>query len=130
MSRRWFDQHTATLASTVGGGELSPGVTSIVASAALALAGSRWAYDLGLSSGDAKLVALGAKLADQSRHSLLTAHELAAREAKARPRPATNYPWLVQPDAGADDAPNDVEGTNSTPKRTRARRAPMRGRNR
>lgn len=67
------------LASTVGGGMCGPAPAALVASAALALAGSRYAY----SSGDLQL---GAKLASEVRQHLLGAHELAAREAQARPR--------------------------------------------
>lgn len=73
----------AHLAATVGGGVVGPGPASMVQSAALALAASRYLYARG-SSGDAKLLGQAARLADQSRAALLTAHELAAREAQAR----------------------------------------------
>lgn len=69
------------LAANVGGGQCGPAPAALVASAALALAGSRLAY----SRGD---MALGARLASEVRQHLLGAHELAAREAAARPRPA------------------------------------------
>ena len=80
----WRTDQAEAVALTIGGGELSPGVSSIIASAALALAGSRYLYDEAAESGDPKLFAQAARLADQSRQSLLTAHELAAREAVAR----------------------------------------------
>lgn len=84
LAREWREAQAVSLAATVGGGILSPGVSSIIASAALALAASRYLYDQGAESGDAKLLGQGARLADQSRTSLLTAHELCAREAQAR----------------------------------------------
>lgn len=64
------------LAQTVGGGMCGPAPAALVASAALALAGSRRAY----SKGD---MALGARLASEVRSHLLGATELAAREAEA-----------------------------------------------
>ena len=86
LAREWRDDHAAEVSLMIGGGKLSPGVNSIIASAALTLAGSRYLHDQAAHSGDPKLFAQAARLADQSRQALLTAHELAAREAKARPR--------------------------------------------
>lgn len=74
--------HVASLAATVGGGHCGTGPSSIVASAALALAASRYLYDT--ANGDPALMAQAARLADSSRNALLTAHELCAREAEAR----------------------------------------------
>ncbi len=82
----WSAAQRTWLAETVGGGMLGPGPSSIVQSSALALAASRWAYQKGSETGDDKLIALGARLADQSRQGLLTSHELCAREAKSRPK--------------------------------------------
>jgi hypothetical protein len=70
--------HVTNLARTVGGGYCGPGPASIVASAALQLAASRFAFEV---LGD---LALGSKLANDSRQGLLAAHELCAREATAR----------------------------------------------
>lgn len=78
----------AQLAATVGGGRIGPGPASVVASAALQMAGSRWLYDLGAQSGDAKALLDASRLSDASRANLLCAHELAAKEAEARPRDA------------------------------------------
>jgi hypothetical protein len=61
-----------------------PGPSSIVASAALMLAWSRYFSDKAATTEDADLVIRSARLADQSRQALLTAHELCAREAEAR----------------------------------------------
>lgn len=74
------------LARTVGGGVCGPGPSSVVASAALALAWSRYLSDLAATSGDAELAMRSARLGETSRQHLLAAHELCAREAQARPR--------------------------------------------
>lgn len=73
------ERECCRLAREVGGGSIGAGPSSIVGSAALQLAGSRAAF----ASGD--LIA-GSRLADASRANLLSAHELCAKEAKARPR--------------------------------------------
>lgn len=72
--------HVRNLAQTVGGGQCGPAPASIVWSAGLQLAASRWAFEV---SGDP---ALGSKLANDSRQNLLAAHELCAREAESRIR--------------------------------------------
>jgi hypothetical protein len=72
--------HVTTLARTVGGGRCGAAPASIVASAALQLAASRFAFEV---LGD---MALGSRLADASRQNLLAAHELCAKEALAQPK--------------------------------------------
>lgn len=67
------------LRDNVGGGKCGPAPSSCVASAALALAGSRLAY----ARGDFDQ---GSRLAVESRQHLLAAQELCAREAQARPK--------------------------------------------
>ncbi|HEY2405213.1 MAG TPA: hypothetical protein VGI10_04385 [Polyangiaceae bacterium] len=84
LAREHREDHGADLAAHVGGGRISAGVSSILASASLALAASRFLYDRGALAGDPLLLGQAARLADQSRTSLLTAHELAAREAVDR----------------------------------------------
>jgi hypothetical protein len=74
----------AALAATVGGGMCGPGPSSMVASAALQLAWSRFMSDQAAATGDAELALSASRLADASRNNLLSAHELAAREAVAR----------------------------------------------
>jgi hypothetical protein len=74
------------LAATVGGGRVGPGPASIVASASIQLGASRYLADLGAQMGSAKLLREAANLANDSRQNLLAAHELAAKEAKARPK--------------------------------------------
>ena len=77
----------AELAKTVGGGMCGPAASSMVASAALQLAWSRYLSDLAAVDGDAELALRASKLADASRQNLLAAHELCAKEAQSRPKP-------------------------------------------
>ncbi len=81
------------LAATIGGGHVGPGPASIIQSAALALAASRYLYATGSSNGDPKLLGQAATIAEKSRTSLLTAHELCAREAQARPQTDPITAW-------------------------------------
>ena len=74
------------LARTVGGGVCGPGPSSVVASSALALAWSRFFSDQAAATGDHELAMRSARLGETSRQHLLAAHELAAKEAQARPR--------------------------------------------
>lgn len=85
------------LARVVGGGVCGPGPSSLVASAALQLAWSRYLADKATAEGDADLAIKASKLADASRQNLLAAHELCALEAKARASSpiASPAPWLV-----------------------------------
>lgn len=87
LAREWRDAHMAQLGATVGGGRIGPGPASVVSSAALQLAASRYLSDLGAQTGDAKMLLDASRLADASRANLLSAHELAAKEAEARPKP-------------------------------------------
>jgi hypothetical protein len=87
-ARAFRKAHVQRLAKSVGGGECGPGPASIVASASLQLAASRFAFEV---LGD---MALGSRLANDSRQNLLAAHELCAREAQARPRKIDAFPWL------------------------------------
>jgi hypothetical protein len=83
LGREWRDAHIERLSATIGGGEVGPGPASIVSSAALQLAASRWLSDKGAREGDAKLLLDASRLANDSRQALLAAHELCAREAEA-----------------------------------------------
>jgi hypothetical protein len=78
------------LARSVGGGACGPGPSSVVASAALALAWSRYFSDQAAATGDPELAMRSARLGETSRQHLLAAHELCAREAQARPRGAVD----------------------------------------
>jgi hypothetical protein len=85
LAHEWRDAHMANLAATVGGGHVGPGPASVVSTAAIQLGASRYLSDLGAKAGDAKMLLDASRLADASRQNLLAAHELAAKEAKARP---------------------------------------------
>lgn len=77
-ARAFRREQCRQLAMAVGGGTCGVAPSSIVASAALQLAGSRFAFEV---LGD---MVLGSRLANDSRQNLLAAHELCAREATAR----------------------------------------------
>lgn len=79
-ARAFRRQQLAELARSVGGGYVGPGAASVVASSALQLAGSRFAFEV---LGDMQL---GSRLANDSRQNLLAAFELTAKEAQARPK--------------------------------------------
>lgn len=79
-ARAFRKAHITALARDVGGGHCGTGPASIIASASMQLAGSRFAFEV---LGDLQL---GSRLANDSRQNLLAAHELAAREAQARPK--------------------------------------------
>lgn len=65
-------------------GHVGPGPMSVVASAGLQLAASRFIADKAAATGDVKLWHLASTLANDSRQNLLAAYELSVREAKAR----------------------------------------------
>lgn len=95
LAREHRDDHAAEIAQSIGGGKLSPGVVGLLASASLALAASRYLYDEGARLGDVKLLGAAANMADKSRTALLTAHELAAREAQIRKQNERDNPALL-----------------------------------
>jgi len=74
----------AELARSVGGGMCGPGPSSMIATAAMQLAWSRFLSDKAGESGDADTALKASKLANDSRQNLLAAHELCAKEARAR----------------------------------------------
>lgn len=92
----WRNAQLRQLSATVGGGFVGPGPSSIIASAALQLAASRFAFEV---LGD---MVLGSKLANDSRQNLLAAHELCAKEAQARPK-ATKPVWMALAEQAAAD---------------------------
>lgn len=79
----FVSHHIAELAKSAGG-EVGPAPSTMVASAALQLAGSRYAFDKFAETADASWMKLGSSLANDSRQNLLAAYELAVREAEAR----------------------------------------------
>lgn len=83
-------------------GYVSSGVCSLVSSAALALAGSRYMYECASQLTDPKdikdLLYAAAKLADSSRQNELAAWELCARESVSQKKvdaALEGLPWLV-----------------------------------
>jgi hypothetical protein len=84
-AEEFVSHHLGELAKQAGG-EVGPAPSTMVASAALQLAASRWAFDRAAEKSDPDLFKLGSQLANDSRQNLLAAYEMAVREAKARPR--------------------------------------------
>ena len=78
-------RHMGTLAAMFDG-VCGEGPASIVQTAAIQLAASRFMYDRGKQAGDAKLLGEASRLGDSSRQNVLAAYELQAREAAARKR--------------------------------------------
>lgn len=68
------------------GGYLSAGASSLVASASLALAASRYLYEVAATTGDADTLKRASALANDARQGELAALELASRESAARPK--------------------------------------------
>lgn len=92
-AEEFVSHHRAALAQQAGG-TLGPAPSTMVASAGLQLAASRWAFDRGAAENDASLIKLGSSLANDSRQNLMAAYELAVREATARPVKRSEIPWL------------------------------------
>lgn len=84
------------IARSLGGGELGPGPSSVVVSASLQLAASRYWFDQGAATGDPKAFETASRLADASRSNLLSAREMAAKEAKSRPPKTRAIPAYFQ----------------------------------
>ena len=90
-AEEFVSHHLGELARQAGG-SVGPAPSTMVASAALQLAGSRWAFDQGAEKNDAAFIKLGSSLANDSRQNLLAAYELATREAATRPPPPNAVP--------------------------------------
>ncbi len=84
-AEEFLSHHIEQLAEQAGG-QVGAAPSSMVATAALQLAASRWAFDKGMVGGDASYMKLGATLGNDSRQNLLAAYELAVREAQTRPK--------------------------------------------
>ncbi len=95
------------LAQIVGGGECGMGPASMVQSAALQLAGSRFAF----AHGD---LITGSRLADASRANLMSARDECAREAQSRPQ--QNKYQLLRAKAVATAAAAQTPPTPKDPK--------------
>jgi hypothetical protein len=88
----------------VGGGYCGPAASTIVASAALALAWSRFFSDKAAKTGDADLAMRSARLGETSRQHLLAAWEVCAKEAQSRPKKAPDLLGAFRAAAPADEA--------------------------
>lgn len=108
-ARAFRTLHVRQLAQTIGGGHCGPAPASMVASAALQLAASRFAFEV---LGDMQL---GSRLANDSRQNLLAAFEMCSREAVARraANPSAGLPWLTHDAPDASDEPETT--TRPTP---------------
>jgi hypothetical protein len=110
--------HLAQL-SAQAGGSVGAAPSSMIASAALQLAASRWAFDRGAESGDASLFKLGSSMANDSRQNLLAAYELSVREARARPHaafdPLERQMRIIEAEeraaGGSTSEPNEDDGS-------------------
>ncbi len=85
----YVKHHIAELAK-VAGGHVGPGPSTMIASAALQLAASRYLFDRFASTLDPSDAKAASSLADAHRQNALAAYELAVREAQARPRRAAD----------------------------------------
>lgn len=127
---KWLAAQCSAVARDVGGGELSPGVVSILRTAAWERLYSAWLFDAGTRMSFAwdvnearkpvmlprtELLAVAMRLGDASRQNLLAAHELAAREAKARPRaPGGLDMWTPPENASPGDDQDGEHGGDET----------------
>ena len=93
-------QHCTSLAITVGGGICGTAPSSMVASASLQLAWSRFISDRAALTGDAEDIVTASRLMNDSRQNLLAAHEMCAREAVSRARNAPPVDVLALLEAG------------------------------
>ncbi|MGO9247459.1 MAG: hypothetical protein ACLP7W_02565 [Solirubrobacteraceae bacterium] len=95
-AEEFVSHHLAQLAMQAGG-QVGAAPSTMIASAALQLAASRWCFDRGAQTGDVGWKTSGSKFANDSRQNLLAAYELAVREAKARAAgPRASAPWLEE----------------------------------
>lgn len=86
-----FVAHHLTELAQLAGGRVGSAPSTMIASAALQLAASRFCFDRGAADGDVALLRMGSSLANDSRQNLLAAYELAVREAGARADAADSH---------------------------------------
>jgi hypothetical protein len=85
-------------------GYVSAGASSLLTTASLALAASRFLYTKVAETGEIALLKTASQLADSARQNELAAWELAAREGTARKRAAAaemGVPWLTKDETKA-----------------------------
>lgn len=81
-----FVAHHLTELAQLAGGSVGSAASTMVSTAALQLASSRYCFDLGAKTGDVLLLKTGSSLGNDSRQNLLAAYELAVRESSAKPK--------------------------------------------
>lgn len=90
----FVEHHLAEIAA-LAGGKVGSGPSTMVSSAALQLAGSRFAFDRFAETADASWMKLGSSLANDSRQNLLAAYSHAVLEAQGRDHAdGDRPPWL------------------------------------
>lgn len=87
-----FRKHHCKELAKMAGGKCGAGPSSIIATAALQLAVSRWMFEEGAKTCDPNLLKQASNIADSSRQNLLAAYELAVKEAHARKAYAKDDP--------------------------------------
>lgn len=100
-------------------GHVTAGAASLIASSALALAGSRYCYALAARAKDPALIKLGSALANDARQAELGAWELCSREAAAKPKESMAAFWArvmgEQRDADASDSSDAQDDADESP---------------
>ncbi len=105
--KEFADAYVASLASMFDGA-CGEGPASIAKTSGMQLACSRWFYDQGKLTGDAKMLGQASALGNDSRINAGAAYELQSREAEARKKstPAgTLPPWMRYVDEPGEGAP-------------------------
>lgn len=86
-------------------GHISSGASSLLSSASLALAASRYLYERFAETGEISVLQMASKLATDARQTELAVWELCAREAISRKKAAAQQqavPWLTQGQTGIE----------------------------
>lgn len=96
------------------GGRCGVAPSSIVASAALQLALSRWMLDRAVRENDPQLVKMATTIMNDSRQNLLAAYELAVREATARRQFEKHSPHVALESALSGSVDEDVAPSKVT----------------
>ncbi len=102
-----FRTHQCKQLAEVGGGTCGAAASSMVASASLQLAASRWIFDQAAKNLDPALMLTASRLANDSRQNLLAAYEMVVREAKVRKEFEKHSPHVALVEALNSNIGND-----------------------
>ncbi len=91
----FVSHHLEELARSAGG-TVGAAASTMIASAALQLAASRFAFDRFAESGDIAMAKLGSSMADASRQNLLAAYSHAVLEAEGRARSDDDHLYVKE----------------------------------